>query len=136
EQMCFNANQAEEFPMGRRAVALTNFSNCSLVTAVVSIQNPSTRTRCTGPESFEAIGISWLPSPFTTAPMENSPPGIQTIPAGALPGGEFLFAIVGSNCAVPQNAEPRVKTATTANHTMDFMNTFGCFTVGVLTLFF
>src|SRR5207249_5599234 len=86
--------------------------------------------------SFDAIGISWLPSPFTTAPMENSPPGIQTIPAGALPGGEFLFAIVGSNCAVPQNAEPRVKTATTANHTMDFMNTFGCFTVGVLTLFF
>lgn len=31
------------------------------------------------------------------APIENSPPGIHTIPSGALPGGEFLFGIVDSN---------------------------------------
>jgi hypothetical protein len=29
--------------------------------------------------------------------MENSPPEIHTIPSGALPGGEFLFGIVGAN---------------------------------------
>jgi hypothetical protein len=29
------------------------------------------------------------------APIENSPPGIHTIPWGALPTGEFLFATVG-----------------------------------------
>ena len=42
-------------------VAATNFSNCSLVTAVASIQKPPTRTRCTGSASFDAIGISQLP---------------------------------------------------------------------------
>src|SRR5882724_7687491 len=30
-------------------------------------------------------------------PIENSPPGIQTIPVGATPGAELLFSIVGRN---------------------------------------
>src|SRR5688572_6556454 len=30
-------------------------------------------------------------------PMENSPPGIQTIPSGAGPGGALLLEIVGAN---------------------------------------
>jgi len=37
-----------------------------------------------GSASFEAIGISELPLPFITAPIENSPPGIQTILGGPL----------------------------------------------------
>src|SRR5439155_21381441 len=31
------------------------------------------------------------------APIENSPPGIQTIPSGAWPGAGVLFGIVGPN---------------------------------------
>lgn len=42
--------------------------------------------------------------------MENSPPGIHTILSGALPPGEFLFAMVGRNSAVPQNAEASTNT--------------------------
>src|SRR6266403_4839208 len=57
-----------------------------------------------GPESFEAIGISWLPSPFTTAPIENSPPGIQTMPSGALPGALALLESVGANAELPSCA--------------------------------
>src|SRR5204863_7633071 len=49
---------------------------------------------------FDAIGISRLPSAFTAAPIENSPPGIQTIPSGALPGADASFGTVGANVAV------------------------------------
>src|SRR5215475_2916508 len=38
------------------------------------------------PTSFMSGGSS--------APMENSPPGIHTIPAGALPGAESEFGVV------------------------------------------
>jgi len=31
------------------------------------------------------------------APIENSPPGIQTMPSGAWPGAGVLFGIVGAN---------------------------------------
>ena len=37
--------------------------------------------------------------------MENSPPGIQAIPSGALPGVDFLFATVGWNDPASENAE-------------------------------
>lgn len=36
--------------------------------------------------------------------MENSPPGIQIIPAGALPGGKVLFSIVGANVGASRGA--------------------------------
>ncbi|MNX61136.1 hypothetical protein D3C86_920620 [compost metagenome] len=36
-------------------------------------------------------------SSSTLLPIENSPPGIQTIPLGALPVGLFLFSTVGLN---------------------------------------
>jgi hypothetical protein len=39
------------------------------------------------------------------APIENSPPEIQTIPSGTFPGGEFLLVIVGSNSAAPAHAD-------------------------------
>src|SRR4029077_8122605 len=61
------------------------------------MKNPSTRTRWIGSVSFEAIGISQLPWPFTDAPIENSPPGIQTIPSGAGLGAAVLFEIVATN---------------------------------------
>jgi hypothetical protein len=50
-----------------------------------------------GSASFEAIGISQLPLPFITAPIENSPPAIQTMPSGAGSGAGVLFGIVGAN---------------------------------------
>jgi hypothetical protein len=34
---------------------------------------------------LDGIAISELPWPFVTAPIENSPPGIQTIPCGEEP---------------------------------------------------
>src|SRR6266478_5481920 len=57
-----------------------------------------------GPASFDAIGISWLPLPFTAAPIENSPPGIQTMPFGALPGALVLLDSVGANAELPSCA--------------------------------
>src|SRR5215472_3770062 len=36
--------------------------------------------------------------------MENSPPGIQTIPSGALPGGEFLLGTVAAKFSAPPKA--------------------------------
>jgi hypothetical protein len=63
---------------------------------------------------LDAIGISQLPPPFTAAPIENSPPGIQTIPSEALPGDETLFATVGANSSPAENAALCIKrTATT-----------------------
>src|SRR5438552_3210486 len=94
-------------------VALTNCSNCSFVTAVASIQNPSTRTRWIGPASLEAIGISQLPPPSAAAPIANSPPGIQTIPSGPLPGGETLFATVRANSSPAENVALYIKRAAT-----------------------
>ena len=35
--------------------------------------------------------------PGSCAPIENSPPGIHTMPSGAGPGGGFLFSTVGRN---------------------------------------
>ena len=40
--------------------------------------------------------LSWV-SDGTCAPIENSPPGIDTIPSGAGPGAERLFSTVGRN---------------------------------------
>src|SRR5579872_6744563 len=42
-----------------------------------------------GPPQIEPRGSS--------EPIENSPPGIQTIPAGAMPGGLAEFSTVGKN---------------------------------------
>ena len=61
-------------------VAFTNFANWSFVTSVLSIQNPSTEARCQG----------WA-SGNSSAPIQNSPPGIQTMPSGAGPGGGGTF---------------------------------------------
>src|SRR5438445_5549068 len=48
------------------------------------------------------------------APMENSPPGTQAIPFGALLRGGFLFATVAAKSAVPQNADLHTKSAVTS----------------------
>jgi hypothetical protein len=67
------------------------------VTAVVSIQNPSTYTRWIGLESIVALmPTSFIPG-ISAAPIENSPPGIQTMPFGAGFGAAVLFSIVGWN---------------------------------------
>src|SRR5215471_828705 len=42
-------------------------------------------------------GISQRDSLSTALPIENSPPGIHTIPGGAGTGAEFVLGIVGSN---------------------------------------
>src|SRR5215510_14528149 len=55
-------------------VAFTNRSNSALVTGVRSIQNPSSETRCTG-------SASGMPQP--SHPIQNVPPGIHTMFAGA-----------------------------------------------------
>jgi hypothetical protein len=63
-------------------VAFANLSKSAFVTGVASIQNPPTDTRCTG----NASGI-----PQFSHPIQKSPPGIHTIPAGAGPGaGDVL----------------------------------------------
>ncbi len=65
-------------------VALTKRANCSLVTSVASIQKPSTATRCIGRESVVAcMPTRSLMSMGERAPIENSPPGIHTMPSGA-----------------------------------------------------
>src|SRR5215510_2810608 len=46
------------------------------------------------PTSFASIPCG------AAAPIENSPPGIQTIPSGAGPGGVTAFATVGMNVDV------------------------------------
>ena len=76
-------------------MAFTNRANSSLVTSVASIQNPSTWTRCTGSASRVTPGSAHSASLSTVLPIENSPPGIHTIPAGAGPGAAAVFAIVG-----------------------------------------
>ena len=63
-------------------VARTNASNCPLVTGVASIQNPRTDTMCSG-------NASGIPQP--SHPIQNSPPGIHTIPVGVCPGGLVRF---------------------------------------------
>ena len=41
------------------------------------------------------------------APMENSPPGIQTMPSGASPGGGVLFSTVGRNAGAAGMSRPK-----------------------------
>ena len=40
-----------------------------------------------------------MPSLAAVAPIENSPPGIQTIPSGDVPDGRAAFAMVGAKTA-------------------------------------
>src|SRR5687768_10201371 len=63
-------------------VASTKRANCLLVTSVASIQNPPTSTWCGGWAS-ENRGSS--------DPIQNRPPGTQTMPSGAGPGGATGF---------------------------------------------
>src|ERR1051326_4707987 len=43
-------------------------------------------------------GIPHRAPPDSSLPIENSPPGIQTMPSGATPAGRgFLFSMVGRN---------------------------------------
>jgi hypothetical protein len=63
-------------------VAFTNRANSALVTGARSIQNPLTVTRCTG----EASGM-----PQFSQPIQNVPPGTQTMPSGAGPGAGVVF---------------------------------------------
>src|SRR5215510_11546701 len=60
-------------------VAFTNRWNSAFVTGVRSIQNPSTETRCAG----SASGI-----PHPSHPIQNVPPGIHTMFAGASAFGD------------------------------------------------
>src|SRR5687768_12479855 len=70
---------------GRRSATVTypvlsvNRANSALVTGARSIQNPSTSTACTGSASDR------LQPPH---PIQNRPPGIQTIPSGAASGAD------------------------------------------------
>ena len=52
-----------------------------------------------GDASRDMPGILQRESLSTGLPIENSPPGIQTIPAGAAPGGSVAFEIVAANAA-------------------------------------
>src|SRR5262245_8515673 len=56
--------------------------------------------------------------------MENSPPGIHTMPSGALPAGGFLFATVGSNSPALQNTCTCAKTARIAAPKASFITQF------------
>src|SRR5262245_66590469 len=47
----------------------------------------------------------------TALPIENSPPGIQTIPGGTGTGAEFAFGIVGPNVAEASTAAVVADTA-------------------------
>ena len=68
-------------------VAFTNAANAAFVTSVASIQNGSTNTRWIGRESVVCFIPTASIAGGVAAPIENSPPGIQTIPFGAAPGG-------------------------------------------------
>src|SRR5215469_13022523 len=52
-----------------------------------------------GDASRDMPGILQRESLSTGLPIENSPPGIQTIPAGARPGGSVVFGIVAAKAA-------------------------------------
>ena len=52
-----------------------------------------------GDASRDMPGILQRESLSTGLPIENSPPGIQTIPAGAAPGGSAGFGIVAAKAA-------------------------------------
>src|SRR4051812_20142763 len=54
---------------------------------------------------------SHIPSLDAVAPMENSPPGIHTIPSGAGPGGGPLLGTVGANAASRSGAATACGTA-------------------------
>src|SRR5436190_22126702 len=69
------------------------------------------------------------------APIENSPPGTQTIPSGALPGGRSVFAVVGSNPEVPANASHCARIDATMNGNTFFLVTPARFMVLVPTSF-
>src|SRR5262245_26728888 len=70
-----------------------------LVTSVVSMKKPSTKTRWIGRASSVACMPTTFMSGGSVAPIENSPPGIQTIPGGAGAGGGIGFAIVAVKLA-------------------------------------
>jgi hypothetical protein len=114
--------------LGHRDVT-TKRANCSFVTSVSSIQNPSTATRWTGRESMVAcIPTMSCASTGSCAPIENSPPGIHTMPAGAGPGGGCSLSTVGRNSAdggtatldgIERSVKARIAApamATTASH--------------------
>src|ERR1043166_5597230 len=65
-----------------------------------------------GAASFEAIGLSLLPFPVVAAPMENSPPGIQSIPGGVLLGASFVLGVVAANSEESANAVCKRRTIT------------------------
>src|SRR5215831_3514044 len=63
------------------------------------MKKPSTYTRWMGRESRVAC-IPTSPSlGESAAPMENSPPGIQTMPGGVALGAGVVFGTVGPNVA-------------------------------------
>src|SRR4029453_323948 len=63
-------------------VAFTNRSNSAFVTGVRSIQKPATSTGWTG----SASGM-----PQSSHPIQNMPPGTQTMPGGAAAGAGVVF---------------------------------------------
>src|SRR5271170_3603048 len=62
--------------------------------------------------------VACIPTPFielsSFAPMENSPPGIQTIPVGTLEGAGTLFSTVGSNSTMALDIAGELAGATAA----------------------
>jgi hypothetical protein len=51
--------------------------------------------------------------------MENSPPGIQTIPSGAGPGGLALFGTVGEKAESGRAVESLVSAARTGENALE-----------------
>ena len=80
-------------------VAFTKAANSAVVTSVASIQNGSTKTRWMGRESVVCFIPTRSISGGSAAPIENSPPGIQTMPTGAGRGAVIACGMVGPKIA-------------------------------------
>ena len=80
-----------------------------------------------GPQSETVPGEQCeAPSDKPSAPIENSPPGIQTMPAGGGPGGADELAIVGENELGEGSAALAVRTTASRENApgMSFMIRF------------
>jgi hypothetical protein len=83
-------------------VAFTNRSNSAFVTGVRSIHNPSTETRCAG-------SASGMPQP--SHPIQNVPPAIHTMFAGAAARGDRQPAIAIETTTRTIEATGRMRTS-------------------------
>jgi hypothetical protein len=72
---------------------------------------------------FMVAGVQ-MPSDGAWEPMENSPPGIHTMPLGAGPVGVILFRIVGSNVGAFVSAARAIMEAATKATIINLIKTF------------